>query len=133
MRRHYFRKHRALRRLKKMVGKEKNQSALVVLEGPHESGKSVLIQKFIKKHKRASIFSCRDVAHMTSGKKENTSFLGDCVVVDDCEYLRGRDETQKKVADIIQKWQNDGKFIILSGVGLQSHLPHLFELLGKVS
>lgn len=133
---HYFRKQFALRRLKKMMARKKSQSVLVVLEGPHGSGKSIIAHKFAKKHKRTTILTCRDVIRMAIGKKESdglvssNSSLGECFIIDDVEFLRGREQTQERIVHLIQNWREKGAHIIISGVDVRNRLPKFMELLG---
>jgi len=136
MGKHFFRKKMAVRHLKKAMEKKKAQSILVFLEGPHGSGKTFVVHKFAKKHKRTTILSCRDVVKRI-GKKESdlssisASSLGECIVLDNVEYLRGRDQTQERMVQLIGNWRKNGTHVIVSGVDTKNRLPKFVELLGE--
>ena len=76
---------------------------------------------------------------MAVGKKESNWFmnsassLGECIIIDDMEYLRGREQTQERVADLIGNWRKSGTHVILSGVDVRKRLPSFMELLGEIT
>lgn len=132
---HYFKKHIALRRLRKISQKE-DRSFLVVLEGPHGSGKTYIAHRIAKHYDKATILSCRDAIRIAIGRKEANWFLnhdssfGDCVIIEDIEFLRGREQTQQKLTKMIQNWRQSGTNIVLSGVEVYKRLPKLMQGLG---
>ncbi len=132
---HYIRKHFALRKLKKMS--QQKRAFLVVLEGPNGSGKTYIAHRIARHYEKTTILDCRDAVRMAVGRKEvnwlmnKDSSFGDCLIIEDIEFLRGRDITQEKLAKMIKNWRSVGTNVVLSGVEIRKRLPKLMEWIGE--